>query len=1011
MNGVPDLYLAEIDYYDIDSETVKTLRVATEPYQTGPARENKSPRSSELDNAAWTKNRTTASANADTAPDSETTADRLIEDATASASHRAYSTTLITIDDGRNVCISRFLKAGTRTWALLGAIDNAEANGARSYFDLSAGVLGSVNITGTNGASVIARGIEHWPDGWHRCWVLLNMGAGITGIRHYLGLATGDVGANYSGDGVSYLRAWGAQTEYDGLSDYIATTSAAVTRSNPNVTYRAKLNQPGDVQRDMFDIGRTSGPSRTAIGEVSVNNGDGAFDDLVRHGFDARAMRLLWAPSIPRPEYPLGFTTEFVGTQDVPEFSTARTAFKLRDELRALDVPVQDTKYAGDNVPPDGLEGGEDLLGKPKPIVYGKVFNVSPVCVNHSKQIYQVSDGAIASIDDVRDKGISLRIAPTDWSDTSSFVNLTDTRALGFGDGLWVAGGIGGGSTRIETSPDGETWTARTNPFAAGNIVLGLAYSPTLDLWVAVAGAGEIATSPDAITWTARTSGTSEILNAVKWCPDVGLFVAVGGGGSNPAVCLTSTDGITWTSRTSGFGNSPIWGIAEGNGVLVIAGEDAKVATSPDGTTWTQRTSQFDTTDILTATFGAGLFVIGGLDGKIATSVDGSTWALQNSGVLAAAVNQIIYATYGAGWFVLSNNSSTGRAVLISRDGVQWESILTGAGATGYEVQYSETLEVFGLTDGGTFRNTPDVTDYASAADLEDDDLAPAFGTYKTYLAGGYFRLGSSPAGQITADVKEGSNDAARTAGQVFVRVLQRMGYTTGDWSASDITALDSADNAVIGRYINEELNAAELLDEIAGTVGAAWFADASGVIRVVQLTLPTGAAVRSFTAADFLQPLELIRTRDDDRGLPPWRCILRWGRNYTPQTEFAGGVAYEDRLRFQKEWREVEDSDTDIQTVHPLAGQRLDTSLYAEQADAQAEATRRLALFGTWRPYFVGEVELNAANAALEHNLIAQVTVPRFALDAGKKFRVLSLRTKRDSKRIAVAFWGGVAA
>lgn len=1002
----PDLYLVEIDAYDPVGEAIETLRYSNLGYTTGPDRTNLSPRASELDHADWTKSRTSVSANADTAPDGTTTADRLIEDATAANSHRAYSANLVTIGDGATVTVSRFLKAATRTWAFFGVIDNTEVRAARTYFNLATGELGNSPVD-PDGGIVLASGIERndaaWGAGWLRCWVTVNMGAGVTGIRHYLGLATGNNGATYSGDGASYIRAWGAQTEEaSGMSDYIETTTAAVQRVVIDTPYTARVETAVDIRRDLFNVGTTSGRSRTAVGDVKLINLDGGLDQYIDYGFDGREIRILRAGSNPRPEYPLGFTTVFVGTIEAAEFSREFLTLKVRDEQLALSLPIQATKYDGDNVPPDGLEGTEDLLGKPKPLNLGTTKNVTPVCVNPAKLIYQLHDGALGSVDDVYDKGMSLKASPADWSDTSTFAGITDARALCFGDGLWVAGGTGG----TETSPDGETWTARTTGIQAQ----GIAYSPELDLFVAVQGStgtNDIETSPDGITWTARNSGVAQILNAVAWCPNAGLFVAVG----NAGTCLTSPTGTTWTSRTSQFGGTHIWGVVEGADIIVIVGEDGKVSSSPDGITWTTRTSLFAAGEHLyAAVYGVGRFVIGGHGGNIATSVDGQNWTLGVSGLSGDnGVHRLLYGTYGGGWFVMSE-FATG-SILASRDGLNW-TMFPNAAVGFYEVAYAATLGVFGGCRSTGFRNTPEISDYGSLADLEDDSLAPKLGTYKTYLAGGYIRLGSSPFGQVTADASEGANDAARTAGQLFVRVLQKMGYTTGDWSASDVTALDSAAAYVLGIYINEERDAAGVLDEIANSVGAAWFVDASGVFRIVQLTLPSGSAVQTFTANDFLSPLERVRVNDAGRGVPPYRFILRYAKNYTPQTtDLAAGVSDERRALVGKQWLEVSAEDTDIQTVHPLASERIIETLIAEEADATTEVARLLTLHGTRRDYFEGEVAYTDEEMTRELNHIVQVTQDRFGLDAGKKFRVLSLGPKNKGRRMFIALWGGVAA
>jgi len=67
-------------------------------------------------------------------------------------------------------------------------------------------------------------------------------------------------------------------------------------------------------------------------------------------------------------------------------------------------------------------------------------------------------------------------------------------------------------------------------------------------------------------------------------------------------------------------------------------------------------------------------------------------------------------------------------------------------------------------------------SDYATSALLTAATVSPA--TYATCFAEGYFRLGSAPAGQITANVKEGATPADRTAGQILKKLATAAGLT-----------------------------------------------------------------------------------------------------------------------------------------------------------------------------------------------------------------------------------------
>lgn len=69
--------------------------------------------------------------------------------------------------------------------------------------------------------------------------------------------------------------------------------------------------------------------------------------------------------------------------------------FPLRDPRAALDVPLQATKFLGNNTGGEGVEGDSNLKGLIKPIIYGLVSNIPGVRVNASKLIWQLADKAV----------------------------------------------------------------------------------------------------------------------------------------------------------------------------------------------------------------------------------------------------------------------------------------------------------------------------------------------------------------------------------------------------------------------------------------------------------------------------------------------------------------------------------------------------------------------------------------------------------------------------------------
>lgn len=171
--------------------------------------------SEQFDNAAWTKTRSSISANATTAPDGTVTADRLIEDTTASNSHFARQTATVST---AIYAYSVYVKSSVRSRVLL----QIGSGGPYAIFDVSTGV---VIYATEEGSGYISASL----DGWYRCTIVGATTAGVITLYVIIDNGTGTV---YTGDGTSGLYIWGAQLEAGAFAtSYIPTTSAQVTRA------------------------------------------------------------------------------------------------------------------------------------------------------------------------------------------------------------------------------------------------------------------------------------------------------------------------------------------------------------------------------------------------------------------------------------------------------------------------------------------------------------------------------------------------------------------------------------------------------------------------------------------------------------------------------------------------------------------------------------------------------------------------------------------------------------
>jgi hypothetical protein len=209
--------------FDYNPTTLAPLGLLIEEQRT-----NLSLRSQELDNAAWTKTASTITANATTAPDGTTTADKLVEDSSL-ATHSIIEAAAITYTSGVAYSFSFFIKKAERQTVQILMHPNpfpGTLAQRTAIFNSNTGAFVSVGSAYT-GSSVTAL-----LNGWYRVSVASTADATTTG-NFTISLCSDDAGTTlYTGDGTSGLFLWGVQLEAGAFStSYIPTVASQVTRT------------------------------------------------------------------------------------------------------------------------------------------------------------------------------------------------------------------------------------------------------------------------------------------------------------------------------------------------------------------------------------------------------------------------------------------------------------------------------------------------------------------------------------------------------------------------------------------------------------------------------------------------------------------------------------------------------------------------------------------------------------------------------------------------------------
>lgn len=208
-----------------------------------PATTNKYERSTEFDNAYWSKGNVTVGANTAVAPDGTLTADK-IQETTANGSHAV--TRSQTVAAGAYWTQSVFVRAAERTRVFLAVINGSDNCNCRFYLDTM------TTTPGTAGAgSVINAGIERWGNGWYRVFLSGRVNASSTSLATEIWLMNG-TNTSYVGVTGEGLFLWGAQFEEGStagsmLTSFVPTNSGTATRSATTLSGQLHAPLPNDL--------------------------------------------------------------------------------------------------------------------------------------------------------------------------------------------------------------------------------------------------------------------------------------------------------------------------------------------------------------------------------------------------------------------------------------------------------------------------------------------------------------------------------------------------------------------------------------------------------------------------------------------------------------------------------------------------------------------------------------------------------------------------------------------
>jgi hypothetical protein len=145
-----------------------------------------------------------------------------------------------------------------------------------------------------------------------------------------------------------------------------------------------------------------------SYGDISIDNSNGEYDSWLMGAWQGRAINIfIGDPKFARDD----FTLIFSGiVADVSSSDRDTVNLQLRDFLETLNSPITETLvgnyFKGNLVPLTTYDNPN--REQVRPLVFGEVFNITPVLIDPTELEFMVHSGPIERIIEIRDNGVPL---------------------------------------------------------------------------------------------------------------------------------------------------------------------------------------------------------------------------------------------------------------------------------------------------------------------------------------------------------------------------------------------------------------------------------------------------------------------------------------------------------------------------------------------------------------------------------------------------------------------------